>query len=190
MPIVLSSATPPPNDSTDIDVKPRPEAICETGMIWRVSSTAMLVSFSADSFDVTGEIVKWHWDFGDGTTCSTDNPEGCSARFGNQVEPGTVRNPVHLFNGIGRFVVKLSFTDTRGNVGMDTCAFTFGDPPVLAVLDANANAYLDDAEIMTAIDHWITGRPVPGTSGQVINDKMIQSMIDLWIKGQRIAPAQ
>ncbi|HEY5595653.1 MAG TPA: hypothetical protein VIL47_00080, partial [Candidatus Bipolaricaulota bacterium] len=66
----------------------------------------------------------------------------------------------------------------------------FGDPTVIAVLDADADLLLDDDEIRTAIDYWVTGKPVPNTGGKLIDDKMIKVLINLWIKGEPISQAQ
>lgn len=65
-----------------------------------------------------------------------------------------------------------------------------GDIQALAqALDANHNGYIDDAEILQAIQYWVTGEPVPGTAGQVISDEEILKLIDIWINHTPIAPA-
>lgn len=181
--------TPEPDDATPTDVTPTPLAVCEIGMIWKLSSTALIVELSDHSKGQGNDIVDWAWDFGDGKTCSTSNPAGCSAVFGNEKIEGTLQRPIHIFNGMGRFVIKLTVTDRQGIIDTSSCAFSFGDPPVIAVLDADADQLLDDDEIRTAIDYWVTGRPVPNTGGKLIDDKLIKVLINLWIKGEPISQA-
>jgi len=65
-----------------------------------------------------------------------------------------------------------------------------GDIQSLAqALDANHNGYIDDAEILQAIQYWVTGEPLPGTGGAVISDEEILKLIDIWINHTPIAPA-
>ena len=175
-------ATPAPNEPTLTQVVPSPQALCEATVLGHPASAVTLVRFGGTAKSLGSNVVFREWDFGDGGTCSNSNPDGCSARFGSQVVEGTPRNPVHLFKGIGRFVVRLKLTDNLGNQGSDACVFAFGDPPLVAVLDANANDVIDDSEILLAIDYWITGNPVPHTDNRGIDDKLILTLIDLWIK--------
>jgi len=179
--------TPEPDDATPTNVTPAPLAVCEVGMIWRLSSTALIVELSDQSLGRGDDIVDWAWDFGDGLTCSSSNLAGCSAVFGNEKIEGTLRQPIHIFNGLGRFVIKLTVTNRQGSTHTSSCAFSFGDPTVIAVLDADADLLLDDDEIRTAIDYWVTGKPVPNTGGKLIDDKMIKVLINLWIKGEPIS---
>lgn len=174
--------TPTPNDPTITQIVPAPRAICEATIIGRPASTVFIVQLEDRSKSLAGNIVSWEWDFGDGLSCSVSNFGGCSARFGNQEIEGTLRSPVHIFTGLGRFVIQLKVTDNQGNMDSGTCTFTFGDPPIAQILDENANDVLDDAEILTAIDYWITGTPLPNSGGKVIGDKMIKTLIDMWIK--------
>ena len=55
------------------------------------------VEFTDSSFDSAGYIVKWEWDFGDGST-SND------------------KNPVHRYQNHGKFTVRLMITDDGGNI--------------------------------------------------------------------------
>ncbi|MCL6642180.1 MAG: hypothetical protein K6T71_02500, partial [Candidatus Bipolaricaulota bacterium] len=52
-------------------------------------------------------------------------------------------------------------------------------------IDRNGDGYIDDDEILWAINLWITGAIVPGTS-QVIDDATILRLIDLWIKQAKV----
>jgi uncharacterized repeat protein (TIGR01451 family) len=178
--------TPEPDDPTVTNVTPTPLARCEFELVSRLASTVLLVQFEDASLTNGTDIVDWMWDFGDGGTCNRNNMEGCSSSFGDQHVAGTLQNPVHMFDGLGRFVIELKVTDSNGTDNVHQCAFTFGDPTVTEVLDENANAFIDDEEIITAIDYWIMGKPIPNTGGKVITDKMIISIIDLWIKREEL----
>jgi len=182
--------TPTPTDPTIVEVPPAPLARCEAEVISRLSSTTLVVRLSDGSTSNNSDIVDWMWDFGDGGTCNQNNLSGCSAHVGAEVIRGTVRNPVHVFKGLGRWVIDLKVTDNFGNIDVSKCAFTFGDPPITEVLDTNINDIIDDDEIMTAIDYWIMGKPVPNTNGKTITDKMIKILIDHWISGKELSQAQ
>ena len=58
-------------------------------------TTLETVRFTELSTDPDGEIVAWHWDFGDGSTSSE-------------------RNPTHRYSQKGTFVVELRVTDSDG----------------------------------------------------------------------------
>lgn len=49
-----------------------------------------------------------------------------------------------------------------------------------SIIDENKNRYIDDDEILRAINLWISGVNVPGTS-QTIDDAAILRLIDMWI---------
>lgn len=182
--------TPTPTDPTITQVPPAPLARCEAEVISRLSSTTLVVRLSDGSSSNNSDIVDWMWDFGDGGTCNQNNLAGCSARVGGEVIEGTVRNPVHIFKGLGRWVVELKVTDNFGNIDVSKCAFTFGDPPITEVLDENINDIIDDEEIIMAIDYWIMGKPIPNTNGKVITDKLIKLLVDYWITGKPISQAR
>jgi nitrous oxidase accessory protein NosD len=55
-------------------------------------------------------------------------------------------------------------------------------------LDANGNGYLDDPEILQAVQYWVTGEPVPGTGGETIDDAKILELIRMWINHEPISP--
>lgn len=60
------------------------------------------VEFSAsDSYDPDGEIVSYHWDFGDGQTSD-------------------IVNPTHVYDTPGNYIVTLTVTDDEGAIGTDT----------------------------------------------------------------------
>ena len=65
-----------------------------------------------------------------------------------------------------------------------------GSPPsggsIEQALDANNNNRIDDAEIIRAVQLWITAGVVPGT-GQTIGDAKILRLIQLWIGGGSIS---
>lgn len=127
----------------------------------------------------TGPIVSWSWDFGDGNTC----PPSCTAldRMGNKI--GSNQNPAHTFNAMwATYPVRLTVADSAGNKDTDGCRVTLSDPAIPVVLDQNANDLLDDAEIQLAISFWQSGVPVPHTNGQVIDDKMMLLLLDIWGK--------
>jgi hypothetical protein len=53
-------------------------------------------------------------------------------------------------------------------------------------ININGNERIDDDEILFAVELWIEGVPIPGTS-LVIDDTAILRLIDLWITGAEIA---
>jgi len=53
------------------------------------------ITFADQSTDEDGEIVAWHWDFGDGTTSNE-------------------QNPTHKYADNGTYIVKLTVTDDKG----------------------------------------------------------------------------
>ncbi len=183
--------TEAPDDETVTPLGPRvsiPVAICEQPpkLEALLSSTTFLIRFQDRSTDADNDILTRLWDFGDGTTCSDDHTAGCSVSFDGKTFEGDVRSPVHIFKGQGRFVTTLTVTDSQGHSDTTACPFTYGDPPIETVLDANANHVLDDAEVLRAIDLWVTGTPVPNTNGKLINDRLILTLIDKWIQGAPI----
>jgi hypothetical protein len=54
------------------------------------------------------------------------------------------------------------------------------------MIDINGNDRIDDNEILFAVELWIEGVPIPGTS-LVIDDTAILRLIDLWITGAEIS---
>ncbi|MGQ9601281.1 MAG: PKD domain-containing protein, partial [Candidatus Bipolaricaulia bacterium] len=59
------------------------------------------VKFTDQSTDPDGQVVKWEWDFGDGTK-------------------GTERNPTHKYAAKGKYTIKLTVTDNTGLTGSTT----------------------------------------------------------------------
>ncbi len=81
-------------------------------------STVSIIEFSdlSEDTDESGEIVAWHWDFGDGTE-------------------SLERNPAHQYAEIGTYVVRLTVVDDRGGISADLAvdvAVTEPQPPVAA----------------------------------------------------------
>jgi hypothetical protein len=58
--------------------------------------------------------------------------------------------------------------------------------PIEQVIDRNSDTYIDDREIIGALDLWVRQAPVPGTTNQVIDDCGILSLLQLWIAGSPI----
>ena len=54
-----------------------------------------------------------------------------------------------------------------------------------SALDRNANNRIDDAEVLEAVQLWITSQRVPGTF-QTIDDGEILVLVELWILGRII----
>lgn len=63
--------------------------------------------------------------------------------------------------------------------------FQVAEASIERITDQNGNGYIDDDEILWAINLWIAGAAVPGTS-QTIDDATILSLIDLWIKQSKV----
>ena len=69
---------------------------------------------------------------------------------------------------------------------IDTAAQTDEATQQMAgLLDTNGNRVLDDAEIRDAIQLWILGQTVPGSS-QTIDDVQIRELIQIWILGETL----
>lgn len=72
------------------------------------------VAFTDASVDPETDVIMWAWDFGDGTT-------------------STERNPTHVYQAYGTFLVKLEVTDTDGNSGGTTKeVLLVNEPPTVA----------------------------------------------------------
>lgn len=59
---------------------------------------------------------------------------------------------------------------------------TIGATTVEQALDQNRNGFLDDLEMLQALDLWIHQTPVPGTGDALIDDLKILELLQLWIK--------
>lgn len=53
-------------------------------------------------------------------------------------------------------------------------------------LDTDQSGTIGDEEVKKAIEYWITGDPVPGTDGEVIDDAKIREIIQIWISGEQV----
>ena len=118
-------------------------------------------------------IIQYEWDFnGDGKTDAT----GPTATF--------------QFPTPGEFDVALHAVDDQGaettQVQTVTVEGTTGDQTIAQALDTNHNNVIDDTEIRTAIQLWISGQVVPGTT-KTIDDATIRRLIQLWISGGPVA---
>lgn len=70
-------------------------------------TTPLTVSFSSvNSSDADGTIVGYSWNFGDGTTSTTDP------------------NPIHTYNTAGTFIAVLTVTDSSGLTDTDSISIT------------------------------------------------------------------
>lgn len=56
---------------------------------------------ASESFGYDGEIIKYNWDFGDGTN-------------------GTGVNPTHTYEEVGKYTVKLTISDVNNSIATDT----------------------------------------------------------------------
>ena len=73
------------------------------------------INFFDNSTDPDGEIVKWHWDFGDGNISEE-------------------RNPTHKYADDGIYVVTLTVTDNEGATDMITKQISVANsPPTVAI---------------------------------------------------------
>jgi hypothetical protein len=74
--------------------------------------------FTDMSTTPTGSITNWLWDFGDGTTSTTTNPN-------------------HLYSSPGIFTVILTATSSNTCSANDTLMITIAAPPVLSIMSSN-----------------------------------------------------
>lgn len=63
---------------------------------------------------------------------------------------------------------------------------SFGSSTVEQAVDRDGNCIIDDLEILWAVEYWITGDIVPGTSGRTISDSKILELVGLWISGDSV----
>lgn len=97
---------------------------------------------------------------------------GISVGYESSMQPG------------GRFSTPVPYDPDGANVviwndELNTSPPT-GSDSIEAALDTNGNGQLDDGEIRQAIQYWILGQAVPGSS-QTISDAKIQKLIQMWI---------
>ncbi len=81
-------------DSCTIYVETRPP-VCDFAWTPEDPKTSEEVHFIDKSYDPDGKIVSWHWDFGDGTI-------------------STSQNPIHKYSKAGTYFIKLTVTDNDG----------------------------------------------------------------------------
>lgn len=53
-------------------------------------------------------------------------------------------------------------------------------------VDRNGSCVIEDPEILWAVEHWVTGEPLPGTGGLTISDAKILGLMGLWISGESV----
>ncbi len=63
---------------------------------------------------------------------------------------------------------------------VESQGFQVAEAPLEKIIDRNGDGYINDDEILWAINLWITGAIVPGSS-QAIDDATMLRLIDLWI---------
>lgn len=104
-----------PNDGGDGGNSP---AVARIGTSSTSGPAPLRVTFTAvDSSSSAGDIVRYAWNFGDGTTS-------------DQI------SPTHDFTAPGRYTVKLDVEDSAGNVGTETVEIRAAGGPATAVLSA------------------------------------------------------
>ncbi|MEL7450666.1 MAG: PKD domain-containing protein [Pseudomonadota bacterium] len=101
---VSSPATPPDSVTLDPPPGPVPPVADAGGPYAGIAGTRMRFDATASS-DADGEIVVWHWKFGDGTTA-------------------TGPTPVHAYADAGEYTVWLAVQDTDGLWAMATASAT------------------------------------------------------------------
>jgi hypothetical protein len=99
-----------------------------------------------------------------------------------------MRNPP-----VGIYDVVVRVSDGNGGTGQSNVTINVGNTPlppdpggnlsIEQALDFNDNTFIDDNEIIKAIEYWILGEIIPNTGGQVIGDNKILDLITLWILG-------
>jgi uncharacterized protein YkwD len=53
-------------------------------------------------------------------------------------------------------------------------------------VDRNGSCVIEDQEILWAVEYWVTGEPLPGTSGLTINDAKILQLVAIWVSGESV----
>jgi len=148
-----------------------------------VVKQASTLVFSANAQDPNGDLLTYEWSL-NGVKQLVNNAQ---VNWGNPSQ--------------GTHTVAVKVSDGNGGQAQDSVTFTVsgggGPPPppptppppagltIEDVIDANGNGFIDDNEILKAIEYWIMGTQVPGT-GQAINDLKILDLLRLWITGAPI----
>ncbi|MGY5865609.1 MAG: Ig-like domain-containing protein, partial [Candidatus Thorarchaeota archaeon] len=100
-----------------ITVSPVNDApVADVGGPYITDEGVQLTFDASGSFDIDGDLLHFHWDFGDGST-------------------GTGKTPTHIYGDGGIYTVTLTVTDNYGGVDTDTQTVTVNYAPV-AVDDA------------------------------------------------------
>lgn len=84
--------------------------------------------------------------------------------------------------------IKESFTYTirnfglwsKGNIKVAGLRLNLGNS-IERVIDQNGNTYIDDEEMIFALDRWIQQAPLPEAANPIIDDCRILKMLHLWI---------
>ncbi len=112
-----------------------------------------------------------------------------------EVKPDTVCILIYAPTKVGKYTHNLGRL-TAGNYLFNLYDFerlflskpftVVAGTPIERALDRNGDKRIDDLEMLTAIQLWISQAPVPGSGGQRISDAKIIELLDLWIKGRPI----
>lgn len=126
-------------------------------------STRDVIQFTDTSVDPDGEVVKWEWDFGDGTT-------------------STEQNPTHRYEKSGVYTVTLTVTDDRDGTGTATARFyVFPAPPENA---AGVIAYPNPASTRAKFRYFL---PDGTTAAQLVVYDLVGRLVlleDLSVTGR------
>ena len=105
------------------------------------------VTFQDES---TGDLLAWHWDFGDGTECDFPAPAGVPASDPSVCDSAS---PTHTYTSIGRYDVSLEVTGAGANPGDPNLndATTQVDAVSVTILDPS---FEEQGVAMPIADAW------------------------------------
>ena len=123
------------------------------------------ITFNASSsYDPDGKIVKYKWDFGDG-----------SKKEGKVV--------THTYSQAGSYVVTLTVTDDDGATNTTSKVVTVGeDWNPWNDSDSDGGEKITTAELQEAIHCWLNDEPAPKTGAEITTERL-QEVIHLWLQG-------
>jgi hypothetical protein len=111
---VSVTGRPTPSPSFGFDFQPGPIAVAAIATSPVVAGAP--VTFTDRSTDAGGEIVQWHWDFGD--------PASGTADVVDTADPTLGRAPAHTYTAGGSYTVTLTVTDSLGRSAAATIGVT------------------------------------------------------------------
>jgi len=109
----------------------------------RIVTTRTVEFNGSESYDPDGEIVAWHWSFGDGTT-------------------GTGKVVQHTYANDGTYTVTLNVTDDFGAYATDTCQITVDTSSPITTAELNGTMgsngwFVSNVTVTLSVNETVSG---------------------------------